>query len=585
MQYIEYVLSKERELSMSEEFTINVQNSEFTISVDGDAVYTVELGTTGARGKAGTIAVGEVTSIDTFADPTVENVGTIEDAIFNFGIPRGKGLAEGAGIDIVDVDNVQTISVDKTELSLDQVDNTSDANKPISTATATALGNKVDKVAGKGLSTNDLTDTLKGNYDTAYTNTHTHSNKTILDAIQESLTTTLKSNYDTAYSHSQTTGNPHNTTPAHIGLGNVNNTSDADKPVSTAQQTALNLKANQATTYTKTAVDTSIGLLVPKTTTVNSKALSDNITLSTADIADSTNKRYCTDAQKTVISNTSNTNTGDETNATIKTKLGVVSASNEGYVTPTQKASWDSASGTSGKVLVSATDTTSDYLGNKISAGYGVNITTTNAGANEVKSIALNNNLYGTCSTASVTSAKEVTISGLTLVAGVTINVEFTNGSVVSAPTLNVNGGGALAIYKGGTVLSATNLARFIASSSPKRYIKFLYDGTKWNLVMEVLFTQRDAFNYVEVWSDGYIKQNGYVNSAISAGGATNIPFYYSFGYWQDWIGLTGKVATDANGSGAPSLCSGASTSATTLYVVNEGDRSVTEWWWEAKGY
>jgi len=93
MQYIEYVLSKERELSMSEEFTINVQNSEFTISVDGDAVYTVELGTTGARGKAGTIAVGEVTSIDTFADPTVENVGTIEDAIFNFGIPRGKGLA------------------------------------------------------------------------------------------------------------------------------------------------------------------------------------------------------------------------------------------------------------------------------------------------------------------------------------------------------------------------------------------------------------------------------------------------------------------------------------------------------------
>lgn len=29
-------------------------------------------------------------------------------------------------------------------------------------------------------------------------------------------------------------------------LGNVNNTSDANKPVSTAQQTALNLKANLA---------------------------------------------------------------------------------------------------------------------------------------------------------------------------------------------------------------------------------------------------------------------------------------------------------------------------------------------------
>jgi hypothetical protein len=33
----------------------------------------------------------------------------------------------------------------------------------------------------------------------------------------------------------------------------------------------------------------------------------------TADIADSSNKRYCTDAEKTVIGNTSNTNTGDQT--------------------------------------------------------------------------------------------------------------------------------------------------------------------------------------------------------------------------------------------------------------------------------
>jgi hypothetical protein len=35
-------------------------------------------------------------------------------------------------------------------------------------------------------------------------------------------------------------------TPASLGLGNVDNTSDANKPVSTAQQTALNLKANLA---------------------------------------------------------------------------------------------------------------------------------------------------------------------------------------------------------------------------------------------------------------------------------------------------------------------------------------------------
>lgn len=39
--------------------------------------------------------------------------------------------------------------------------------------------------------------------------------------------------------HKQDTDNPHNVTKAQVGLGNVDNTSDADKPVSTAQAAAL----------------------------------------------------------------------------------------------------------------------------------------------------------------------------------------------------------------------------------------------------------------------------------------------------------------------------------------------------------
>jgi len=45
----------------------------------------------------------------------------------------------------------------KTVLAINNVDNTSDLNKPISTATQTALNNKVDKITGKGLSTEDYT--------------------------------------------------------------------------------------------------------------------------------------------------------------------------------------------------------------------------------------------------------------------------------------------------------------------------------------------------------------------------------------------------------------------------------------------
>lgn len=40
--------------------------------------------------------------------------------------------------------------------------------------------------------TNDLTDTLKSHYDTAYTNSHTHSNKSILDNTTAAYTTTEK---------------------------------------------------------------------------------------------------------------------------------------------------------------------------------------------------------------------------------------------------------------------------------------------------------------------------------------------------------------------------------------------------------
>lgn len=52
--------------------------------------------------------------------------------------------------------------------------------------------------------------------------------------------------------HTGSTSNPHSVTAAQVGLGNVDNTSDADKPVSTAQQTALDLKADATALTTET---------------------------------------------------------------------------------------------------------------------------------------------------------------------------------------------------------------------------------------------------------------------------------------------------------------------------------------------
>lgn len=87
-------------------------------------------------------------------------------------------------------------SVTKAQVGLGNVDNTSDVNKPVSTAQASA-----DAAVASNAASN-------------------------------------------LAAHTGNTSNPHNTTKAQVGLANVDNTSDANKPVSTATQTALNGKVN-----------------------------------------------------------------------------------------------------------------------------------------------------------------------------------------------------------------------------------------------------------------------------------------------------------------------------------------------------
>ncbi|MDR6845928.1 tail fiber domain-containing protein [Flavobacterium granuli] len=55
----------------------------------------------------------------------------------------------------------------------------------------------------------------------------------------------LKSVSDATMAHATNINNPHGVTKEQVGLGNVDNTSDANKPVSGPQQTALNLKADK----------------------------------------------------------------------------------------------------------------------------------------------------------------------------------------------------------------------------------------------------------------------------------------------------------------------------------------------------
>ncbi|GBR77164.1 hypothetical protein NO2_1593 [Candidatus Termititenax persephonae] len=59
------------------------------------------------------------------------------------------------------------------------------------------------------------------------------------------------------YAHTSDKNNPHGVTAAQVGLGNANNTSDANKPISTATQTALNAEAT-ARANADTAINTAL---------------------------------------------------------------------------------------------------------------------------------------------------------------------------------------------------------------------------------------------------------------------------------------------------------------------------------------
>lgn len=117
----------------------------------------------GDAGDAATITVGSVTTGAAGSSASVTNSGTSSAAVLDFVIPRGDtGAVEG--VDWADITGKPaviaagaTATEAKTVIGLENVSNTSDADKPLSTAATSALADKVDKVSGKGLSTEDYT--------------------------------------------------------------------------------------------------------------------------------------------------------------------------------------------------------------------------------------------------------------------------------------------------------------------------------------------------------------------------------------------------------------------------------------------
>ena len=168
-----------------------------------------------------------------------KSLGLGETATTAYPGNKGKKNADDIAAHKADTNNPH--SVTKAQLGLDKVNNTSDEDKPVSTAQAAAIKVVQDDLTGhKGNKANPH-EVTKAQVGLSNVDNTSDLDKPISNATQAALDV-LDTSLDT---HIADKTNPHNVTKEQLGLGNVENTADKDKPVSDAVQNVLDTKVDK----------------------------------------------------------------------------------------------------------------------------------------------------------------------------------------------------------------------------------------------------------------------------------------------------------------------------------------------------
>lgn len=118
--------------------------------------------------------------------------------------------------------------------------------------------------------------------------------------------------------------------------------------------------------------------------------------------------------------------------------------------------------------------------------------------------------MFGSCSTASATAEKVVSLDNFELTTGATILITFTNANTATSPTLNVNSTGAKALYfKDGVAVDSTHSFNVQANET----IEFYYNGTNWVINQRAKY---DSGIFSCSGANTYTKSHGLGTSNIS---------------------------------------------------------------------
>lgn len=198
---------------------------------DGTGIQGLQI-PTASSAKAGVMTAADKVKLDTTLPKQISDETTAREAAIN--ALQGE-LADDIAQEVVDRNTA--IAAAKTEL-------TTVINKEVSDRKAADTQVRTDLEAAVELVAEELrgADTTLQNNITKEVNDRkgevTRIEGLISDeaATRAQADTTVNAKVD---SHIGNKSNPHKVTKVQVGLGNVNNTSDADKPVSTAQATAI----------------------------------------------------------------------------------------------------------------------------------------------------------------------------------------------------------------------------------------------------------------------------------------------------------------------------------------------------------
>ena len=181
---------------------------------------------------------------------------------------------------------------------------------------------------------------------------------------------------------------------------------------------------------------------------------------------------------------------------------------------------------------------------------------------------------FATCSTAAATQAKTASITGFNLVTGARVTIKFTVTNTAANPTLNVNSTGAKAIKYRGAPINAGYLAA-------NRVYEFVYDGTDYLFMGDIntdsnttytagagLSLSGNQFKHSNAVTAGTAK--GDDSKTLGFGGTFTVPSvtYDAQGH------ITGKGSTTMTMPSAPTSVSGNAGSATKL--ANARNFSIT---------